>query len=407
MQITPDMRSSDFAHLISDRSRRTNASAIREILKITEQAHVISFAGGLPAPELFPVDEIRQATDRILTRHGHAALQYSTTEGFRPLREWIAGHDAIPVENVQIVTGSQQGLDLLGRVLISEGDVVLVETPTYLGALQAFAMFGPRYVQVTTDEDGIDVAALDELLATTPAKLLYTVPNFQNPTGITMTLERRRALVEVTRRHGIVVIEDDPYGAIRFAGEPLPTLYSLALEAAGGDPDRCNVIHCGSFSKTLVPGLREGWLQAPGVIMQKVIEAKQGTDLHTPTLNQMIVAELVNDVLPAQVERVRRVYGERAMHMIGGIERLLPAGVDHTTPDGGMFLWLTLPEGIDTVEMLPHAVARHVAYVPGRPFHALGGGATTMRLSFSCADSDQIDRGLASLGDTIREALAG
>lgn len=393
----------DFAHLISDRSRRTNASAIREILKITEQAHVISFAGGLPAPELFPVEAIRRATDRILTTHGHAALQYSTTEGYRPLREWIAGHDAIPAENVQIVTGSQQGLDLLGRVLISEGDVVLVETPTYLGALQAFEMFGPRYVQVPTDEDGIDVDALDALLAATPAKLLYTVPNFQNPTGITLTLERRRALVEVTRRHGIVVVEDDPYGAIRFAGEPLPTLYSLALAAADGDADRCHVIHSGSFSKTLVPGLREGWLQAPGEIMQKVIEAKQGADLHTPTLNQMIVADLVDDVLPRQVEKVRRVYGERAMHMMAGIERELPAGVSHTTPDGGMFLWLTMPEGIDTVAMLPAAVARHVAYVPGRPFYALGGGENAMRLSFSCSDVDQIDRGLAALAATIAD----
>ncbi len=391
-----------FDALIAHRARRTSASAIREILKITEDPHVISFAGGLPAAELFPLDEVREATDRVLREQGSAALQYSTTEGYRPLREWIAARDGIASDNVQIVTGSQQGLDLLARVLIDEGDVVVVETPTYLGALQAFTAFGPRYVQVPTDEHGIDVDALDVILAEHPAKLLYTVPNFQNPTGRTMSLERRRRLVEVTARHGVLVIEDDPYGEIRFSGETLPSLYSLALDQADGDPDRCNVVYAGSFSKTLAPGLRDGWLQAPETVMRKVIEAKQAADLHTPTLNQMIIADLVDDVLPRQIVRIRSVYGERAAHMVGAIERLLPADVRHTTPEGGMFLWLTLPDHIDTTAMLPEAVARHVAYVPGPPFYALGGGAHTMRLSFSSADASRIDLGLAALGETIR-----
>mgnify|MGYP001182294753 CR=1 FL=1 len=391
-----------FDALVSGRARQTNASAIREILKITEDEHVISFAGGLPAPELFPLEEVREATDRVLRDRGAAALQYSTTEGHRPLREWIARRDGIPTDNVQIVTGSQQGLDLLARVLIDEGDVVLVETPTYLGALQAFTFLGPRYVQLPTDDHGIDVDALERILADHPAKLLYTVPNFQNPTGRTMSLERRRRLIEVSARHGVIVIEDDPYGEIRFSGEALPSLYSLALAEAGGDPDRCNVVYSGSFSKTLAPGLRDGWLQAPAAIMRKVVEVKQAADLHTPTLNQLIITELVDEVLPRQVERVRALYGQRATHMMDAIERLLPADVRHTTPEGGMFLWLTLPGHIDTTAMLPDAVARHVAYVPGPPFFALGGGTQTMRLSFSSADFAQIDEGMAALGETIR-----
>ncbi len=392
-----------FASLMSGRARRMNASAIREILKITEDPDVISFAGGLPAAELFPLEEVREATDRVLRERGASALQYSTTEGFRPLREWIAARDAISTDNVQIVTGSQQSLDLLARILIDEGDVVLVETPTYLGALQAFEPFGPRYVQVPTDEHGIDVDALDVILAEHPAKVLYTVPNFQNPTGRTMSLERRRRLIEVTVRRGVLVIEDDPYGEIRFLGEPLPSLYSLALEQADGDADRCNVVYCASFSKTLAPGLRDGWLQAPASIMEKVVAAKQAADLHTPTLNQMIIAELVDEVLPRQVGRIRSLYGDRAAHMISAIERFLPAEVHHTTPEGGMFLWLTLPDHVDTTAMLPDAVSHRVAYVPGPPFYALGGGAHTMRLSFSSADFDQMDHGLEALGATIRE----
>lgn len=388
--------------VISERARRTNASAIREILKVTENPEVISFAGGLPAAELFPIDAVRAATDRVLSVSGAAALQYSTTEGHRPLREWIAARDGIGVDNVQIVTGSQQGLDLLARVLIDEGDVVLVETPSYLGALQAFSTFGPRYLQIPTDDHGIDVDALDAILAEHSAKLLYTVPNFQNPTGRTMTLDRRRQLVEVTARHGVVVIEDDPYGEIRFTGESLPSLYSLALDAVEGDADRCHVVYSSSFSKTLAPGLRDGWMQAAAPVIRKVVEAKQAADLHTPTLNQMIITELLEDVLPRQVGRIREVYGERAAHMMAGIERLLPSFVHHTTPEGGMFLWLTLPDHFDTTAMLPEAVARDVAYVPGPPFYALGGGAHTMRLSFCTVDPECIDRGLAALGDTIR-----
>lgn len=402
--MTPARPAPDFTALLSDRARRMTASAIREILKITQQPDVISFAGGLPAPELFPVEAVKLATDAVLTRYGPAALQYSTTEGHPPLREWIGAKARIPAANVQIMTGSQQALDLLGKVLISEGDTVLVEAPTYLGALQSFQPYGPRYVELPTDDGGIDVDALEELLKTTSAKLLYAVPNFQNPTGRTLNAERRRRLVELTGHHGVLVIEDDPYGQLRFTGEAAPSLYELGLEYAG-DVNANHVIYCSSFSKTLVPGLRDAWVQAAAPIVSKLVQAKQGADLHTPTLNQMIVTELLEDVLPRQIETVKKAYGERAALMLGHIRQQFPGGVEYTTPEGGMFLWVTLPEGIDSTRMLERALSRNVAYVPGSPFFALGGGENTMRLSYSSATPEQIERGVAALGETIRGAL--
>ncbi|ABF46378.1 PLP-dependent aminotransferase family protein [Deinococcus geothermalis] len=395
----------DLSARLANRARRMTASAIREILKITQQPDVISFAGGLPAPELFPLEDVRRATDAVLSQYGPAALQYSTTEGHLPLREWIAARDGISPANVQIVTGSQQGLDLLGKILIDEGDVVLVEAPTYLGALQSFQPYGPRYVELPTDEHGIDTDALEDVLKAHPAKLLYAIPNFQNPTGRTLSLERRRRLLELTAQYGVLVIEDDPYGKLRFTGEELPSLYALSLELAGGDPEQSHVIYSSSFSKTLVPGLRDAWVQAARPIIEKLVQAKQGADLHTPTLNQMIISELVEDVLPRQIEIVKRAYGERAQDMIARLREHFPAGVDFTTPEGGMFLWVTVPEGIDTVPLLARAVERKVAFVPGSPFYALGGGANTMRLSYSSATPEQIDRGIRALGETIRAAL--
>ncbi|TDE86938.1 PLP-dependent aminotransferase family protein [Deinococcus sp. S9] len=395
----------DLSARLANRARRMTASAIREILKITQQPDVISFAGGLPAPELFPLEDVRRATDAVLSQYGPAALQYSTTEGHLPLREWIAARDGISPANVQIVTGSQQGLDLLGKILIDEGDVVLVEAPTYLGALQSFQPYGPRYVELPTDEHGIDTDALEDVLKAHPAKLLYAIPNFQNPTGRTLSLERRRRLLELTAQYGVLVIEDDPYGKLRFTGEELPSLYALSLELAGGDPEQSHVIYSSSFSKTLVPGLRDAWVQAARPILEKLVQAKQGADLHTPTLNQMIISELVEDVLPRQIEIVKRAYGERAQDMIARLREHFPAGVDFTTPEGGMFLWVTVPEGIDTVPLLARAVERKVAFVPGSPFYALGGGANTMRLSYSSATPEQIDRGIRALGETIRAAL--
>ena len=399
----------DWGAAFSPSARRLGSSAIREILKITQRPDVISFAGGLPAPELFPLEEIRRAASTVLDRYGPAALQYSTTEGHLPLRQWIADQSGISPGNVQIMTGSQQGLDLIGKMLIGEGDVVLVEAPTYMGALQSFAPYAPRYVEMRTDEGGIDVGALEVQLqqlrqAGTPAKLLYCVPNFQNPTGRTLSLERRQQLVELTARSGVIVLEDDPYGALRFSGEAIASLYELALENGGAD--RSHVVYSGSFSKVLVPGLRDAWVQAAQPMVRKLVQAKQGADLHTPTYTQMIVSELVETVLPTQIERVKALYGARAQTMIAQMKAHFPAGVSHTTPQGGMFLWVTLPEGLDTTAMLPGAVERKVAYVPGAPFYALGGGHNTLRLSFSSANDEQIGRGIQALSGAIREALA-
>ena len=394
----------DLSTLISRRARTMTASAIREILKITQQPDVISFAGGLPAPELFPLGAVRQAAETALEKYGPAALQYSTTEGHPPLREWIAARHGVPAANVQIVTGSQQGLDLLGKILIDEGDTVLVEAPTYLGALQSFQPYLPQYAEVPTDEGGIDVDALERLLQTRGAKLLYAIPNFQNPTGRTLSLERRRRLVELTAQHGVLLIEDDPYGELRFTGEALPSLYQLGLELAG-DVNRNHVVYCSSFSKTLVPGLRTAWIEAAAPLITKLIQVKQGGDLHTPTLNQLMLTELL-PLLPAQIETVKAVYRERGAHMLRQMDEFFPAGVTYTRPEGGMFLWVTLPQGVDTVALLPRAVANKVAYVPGQPFFALGGGENTMRLSYSSATPEQITQGMRSLGQTFREALA-
>jgi 2-aminoadipate transaminase len=395
---------------LSAAARRMSSSAIREILKVTQRADVISFAGGLPAPELFPLAEVRAAVDRVLTDHGAAALQYSTTEGHLPLREWIARQSRLTPDRVQITSGSQQGLDLLGRVLIDPGDVVLVEQPTYLGALQAFGSYQPRFAEVATDDDGIVPEGLDEQLKSLSARLLYTVPTFQNPTGRTLPLHRRRQLLEVTRRHGVTIIEDGPYNALRFRGESVPSLFELALDEAA-DPDEINVVMLGTFSKVLTPGLRDAWVQGPRHVIDRLVYAKQAADLHSPTLNQLIITELLPEVLPRQIKIISEAYGQRASVMLNSIRRHFPPGVTCTDPEGGMFCWLALPihpeSPVDTTDMLAKAVERKVAYVPGQPFFAIGDGRNTLRLSFATSTDDQIRAGIAALSDVIRLACPG
>jgi 2-aminoadipate transaminase len=391
---------------LSAAARRMSSSAIREILKITQRPDVISFAGGLPAPELFPLADVRAATDRVLADYGPAALQYSTTEGHLPLREWIARQSRLAPDHVQIVSGSQQGLDLLGRVLIDPGDVVLVEQPTYLGALQAFAAYQPRFVEVATDDDGIVPEALDEQLGSLGTRaLLYTVPTFQNPTGRTLPLHRRRQLLEITWRHRVTVIEDGPYNALRFRGESVPTLFELALDEAA-DPDKSNVVMLGTFSKVLTPGLRDAWVQGPRHVIDRLVYAKQAADLHSPTLNQLIITELLPEVLPRQIKIISDAYGRRAAVMLDSIRRLFPAEVTCTDPAGGMFCWLTLPTSpdhrVDTTTMLEKAVEHKVAYVPGQPFFATGDGRNTLRLSFTTSTEDQIRTGIAALAAVVK-----
>ncbi|WEY39602.1 MULTISPECIES: PLP-dependent aminotransferase family protein [Paraburkholderia] len=386
---------------LSERARKLTSSAIREILKVTERPEVISFAGGLPSPATFPVEEMREASERILRDAPAAALQYSATEGYLPLREWVAarysvGGVQIRPTQVLITTGSQQALDLLGKVLVCPQSPVLVETPTYLGALQSFSLYEPHYVQVPTDEAGLIPAGLTPEL-TAGARLLYAQPNFQNPTGRRLPLERRRALAEFAMNAPFPVVEDDPYGALDYAGEPLPTLLSMAPE---------HIVHLGSFSKVLAPGLRVGYIVAPEELHFKLVQAKQATDLHTPSFTQRIVHEVVKDgFLDRHVPTIRALYRDQCAAMLASLERYMPEGVSWNRPEGGMFIWVSLPAHIDSMKLLEEAVANNVAFVPGAPFYADHPEHNKLRLSFVTVPPAKIDEGVAKLAALVRTHL--
>jgi 2-aminoadipate transaminase len=385
--------------LLSERARKLTSSAIREILKVTERPSVISFAGGLPSPATFPSERMREATDRILRDTPHAALQYSATEGYAPLREWIAAFVSrsgatIRASQVLVTTGSQQALDLLGKVLIDPASRVLVETPTYLGALQSFSLFEPQFVQVPTDDDGLIPEALTPALMR-GARLLYSQPNFQNPTGRRLPVTRRRALAALAQSGALPVVEDDPYGALDYRGEPLPTLLSMAPE---------HIVHLGSFSKVLAPGLRVGYIVAPEELHFKLVQAKQATDLHTPSLNQRIVHEVVKDgFLDSHVPTIRTLYNTQCHAMLDALARHMPEGVTWNVPEGGMFIWVRVPASIDTMKLLEASVAADVAFVPGAPFYANDAQHDTLRLSFVTVSPAKIDEGVARLAKLIRE----
>ncbi|MFC6591424.1 PLP-dependent aminotransferase family protein [Deinococcus lacus] len=401
-------RKPDFAAALSECARLPCDNSVSRMLKLAQVPGLVNFGGGLPAPELFPMEDIARASRDVLERYGYRAVQYGMTEGWLPLREKIAAQTpGLSVDNVQITSGSQQALDLLGKILIDKGDTVLVESPTYMGALQSFHPYQPRYQALPTDEEGIDMDALEQVLEDLErrgqqAKFIYVIPNFQNPTGRTMSLERRYKLLELSLRYGVLILEDDPYGELYFERERLPHLYDLAL-AQLGDPEQVPVLYCSTFSKTLAPGLRDAWVQAATPIIQKLVQVKQGADMHSPTLNQMIVAELMDDVLPRQIVRLRGSYRERATHMLAAMSREFPADVTYTVPDGGMFLWVSLPGSIDTDAMLPRAVENGVAYMVGSAFFALEGGRNSLRLCFSNAGAADIDRGIAGLAAAIRD----
>jgi 2-aminoadipate transaminase len=390
----------------SERALKLTSSAIREILKVTSQPDVISFAGGLPAPSGFPVEVVRQAFDKVLVSNGQAALQYSTTEGYAPLRAWIAddlnrGGANITPEQILIVSGSQQALDLLGKVLIDDGSKVMVETPSYLGALQSFSLFQPRFESVASDEGGLVPEALTPA-NTQGARLLYTLPNFQNPTGRTLSRERRQDLVEQAARLNLLVVEDDPYGELRYAGEPLPTLLSL------GGACGANVVRMGSFSKVLAPGLRLGYIAASRQLIDKLVQAKQATDLHTSTLTQMAAYEVIKDgFLTQHLPTVRELYRRQCGYMLDALKREFPSAATWTQPEGGMFIWVTLPEGIDTSLLLKQAIQERVAFVPGLPFYAnTPAPLNTMRLSFVTVPEEKIRSGVATLARLIKAQLA-
>lgn len=399
-------------HRYAQRTQRMKSSTIRELLKLTEDPEVISFAGGLPAPDVFPVEEFSAACGHVLKEWGAQALQYGSTEGYLPLREMIARHTArygisVAAENILITSGSQQALDLLGKVFINRGDRILVEEPTYLGALQAWSAYGAEYVTVPMDENGMITDALDNALRS-GVKFIYVLPNFQNPTGVTLSMRRRQELIEIADRYGVPIIEDDPYGQLRYEGENLPSIVTMDNEFRrnGGNEYRGNVIYLSTFSKTLAPGLRLAWVIAPAQVIRKLVQAKQGADLHTATFNQIVAYEVARGgFIDRHIWLIRRVYGERRNIMLDAMEELFPPGVQWTKPQGGLFLWGMLPKGMDTTEVFKIAVARKVAFVPGTSFYALGGGENTMRLNFSYSNPDQIQIGIERLGNVLKEMI--
>ncbi|WP_432379220.1 PLP-dependent aminotransferase family protein [Duganella sp. P38] len=380
----------------AERAEQLQASFIREILKITQQPEIISFAGGLPSPLTFPVDAMKAAYDKVLSENGKVALQYGPTDGYTPLRQWIAdslstGGAKIVPEQVLMVSGSQQALDLLGKVLIDEGSRVLVETPSYLGALQAFSVYRPEFKSVDTDDHGLVPSSIEKVAQ--GARLLYSLPNFQNPTGRTLSVERRQELVETCARLGLPLIEDDPYGALSYKGEPLPKMVAM-------NPD--GVIYMGSFSKVLTPGIRLGYVVAPLPLARRLELAKQAADLHTSQLTQMVVHEVVKDgFLEQHIPKIRALYGDQCQVMLDAMAQHFPAGVEWTKPEGGMFIWVTLPKHINAMQLLDEAIAQKVAFVPGSPFYANDPASNTLRLSFVTVPPERIRQGIEILGKLI------
>ena len=380
---------------LARRAERMNPSVIREILKIADRPGVISLAGGLPSPKTFPIDAFAAASERVLRDDGPAALQYAASEGFAPLREWVAAQLpwAVDPAHVLITTGSQQGLDLVAKVLIDAGSKVLVETPTYLGALQAFAPMEPETVGVGSDGDGVN---LDDLAAKADgARFLYVLPNFQNPTGRCMGEARREALVQQAAALGLPIVEDNPYGDLWFDAPPPAPLTAR-------NPDGC--IYLGSFSKVLAPGLRLGYVVAPPSVFPKLLQAKQAADLHSPGYNQRMVAEVLKDgFLERHVPTIRALYQAQCQAMLAALATEMQGlDVEWNSPAGGMFLWLRLPDGMDAIALLPLAVARGVAFVPGSAFYAEAPDPRTLRLSFVTASEEQIHTAIAALAGAVR-----
>jgi 2-aminoadipate transaminase len=384
---------------LAARAEKMNPSVIREILKVTERPGIISLAGGLPSPKTFPISAFAEACAEVLHKDGQAALQYAASEGYGPLREAVAAMLPWEVDPAQVLitTGSQQGLDLIAKIMLDPASRVLVETPTYLGALQAFSPMEPEAVSVASDDEGVIVE--DLVAKAKDARFVYLLPNFQNPTGRTMSEARRAAVSAAAAKAGLPIVEDNPYGELWFDEAP-------PLPLTARNPEGC--IYLGSFSKVLAPGLRLGFLVAPKAVFPKLLQAKQAADLHTPSFNQRMVSEVMKDgFLGRHVPTIRSLYKSQRDAMLAALGREMKGlGVEFNKPAGGMFLWVRLPQGMDAVALLPKAVERGVAFVPGMPFYAGAGDPRTLRLSFVTASVDEIDTAITALAEAVREQLA-
>ncbi len=381
----------------SDKILKTPSSFIRNILKVTGEPDVISFAGGLPNPISFPTEKLREAINRSIDEHGTKLFQYSTTQGYLPLREFIAakykkthGLDVNPDE-VFITTGSQQALELIGKVLINKGDGIIMEAPGYLGAIQAFTMTEPTFHSVTLEEDGLNVQELEEQLQNPNVKLIYTVPNFHNPTGITYSAEKREAIYNVVKDHDVILVEDDPYGELRFRGEALPYIGGGRLE---------NSVLLGSFSKTVTPGMRIGWIVTKNKELMAHIEtAKQATDLHTNIFSQYVIHDyLANNEYKEHVDNIIALYRAQSDAMLAAMDKYFPSTVKYTKPEGGMFIWVTLQEGVSALEVFHAAMEAKVAFVPGDPFYTHPENVNTLRLNYTNSTPEMIEEGIKRLG---------
>ncbi len=389
----------------ADRMANIKASDIRELLKLTARPEIISFAGGLPAPELFPVEDLKAAMDAVMEENGRAALQYGVTDGPKHLREQIAQRLAekngiqSDADHLILTAGSQQGLDFIGKLFLNPGDVVVLESPSYLGAINAFKQYEPNFVEVPTDENGMIMEELERVLATTPnVKLIYVIPDFQNPSGRTLPLERRQQFMEIINKYEVPAIEDNPYGDLRFKGEFLPSLRSMDTKGL--------IIYFGTFSKILSPGFRMGWINASLEIVEKVNLIMQASALQTPTFNALVISKYLDMFdIDAHVEKIRAVYQHRCQLMIDTMRAEFPPEVKFTDPDGGLFTWVELPSGIDTRELAPKAMAQNVAYVPGSGFYPSGTTKNCMRLNYSNASDERLVEGIKRLAKVIREAL--
>jgi 2-aminoadipate transaminase len=389
--------------IFSDRIADVPRSFIREILKVALDPEVISFAGGLPNRELFPAEELKAATNKVFEIHGNDIFQYSNSEGYLKLREYIAERYRqkkklnIPVEDILITSGSQQGLDLLGKILLNKGDSVIMEEPGYLGAIQAFSIYKPKFIPISVSEQGMDTQGLRHAMSSEKPKLMYTVPNFQNPSGISYSEENRLSISKILQGTKTLLLEDDPYGELRFSGQSKLSFKELL-------PD--NTILLGSFSKTIVPGFRLGWIAAPKHVMDNLIIAKQASDLHTSHFTQSVIYHyLLDNDIDAHIEKIRNAYGRQCQAMLSSIATHFPLNVKHTKPEGGMFLWAELPRNAASLDLFEMAVKDKVIFVPGDPFYVNKTRTSTMRLNFSCVDEKTIEFGIGRLGNSIRELL--